>query len=176
MRKEQIEITIEDGQAKDAKDLLAFYQHVGQETDYLSFGEEGLGLNQEQEQRYLKQVADSDNNRVLIARLGGDIIGVASIGAEAKAKLAHIGEIGICVKQAYWGFGISRVLIGDLIDWAIENPVLTYLKLEVFHDNKRAIGLYEKFDFTELGRTPQGLAVKGQPGETIIMGRSVTAE
>ena len=68
MKKEQLEITLADAMPKDAKALLDFYKVVGGETDFLSFGEEGLGINQEQETRYLKSLQESLNNRALIAR------------------------------------------------------------------------------------------------------------
>ena len=90
MKKEQLEITLADAMPKDAKALLDFYKEVGGETDFLSFGEEGLGINQEQETRYLKSLQEALNNRVLIARLGDDIIGVASIGAEQQIGRAHV--------------------------------------------------------------------------------------
>ena len=64
MKKEQLEITLADAMPKDAKALLDFYKEVGSETDFLSFGEEGLGINQEQETRYLKSLQEVLNNRV----------------------------------------------------------------------------------------------------------------
>lgn len=176
MKKEKIEITLEDAQPKDAKALLDFYKIVGGETPFLSFGPEGLGLNQEQEQRYLKSIAETDNNRILIAKLEGEIIGVASIGAEQNPAISHVGEIGIAILRKFWGFGLSRVMMEDMLDWAAENPALRYLRLEVHAENIRAIKLYEKYDFVQIGVTPGGIYKEGEYADLIMMGCPVTAE
>lgn len=173
MRKEQLEITLADAMPKDAKALLDFYKAVGAETDFLSFGPDGLGINQEQETRYLKSLQEVINNRVLIARLGDEIIGVASVGAEQHEKIAHMGELGISLLRKFWGLGLSRVMMEDMIDWAKENPVLSYLRLEVSVENKRAISLYEKFDFEVIGRTPEGMYHDGALHDLVMMGLSV---
>lgn len=173
MKKEQLEITLADAMPKDAKALLDFYKEVGSETDFLSFGEEGLGINQEQETRYLKSLQEALNNRVLIARLGDDIIGVASIGAEQHAKVAHMGELGISILRRFWGLGLSRVMMEDMIDWATENDILRYLRLEVSKDNMRAISLYEKFGFEEIGVTPKGMYHDGAFHDLVMMGLAV---
>lgn len=176
MKQEKIEITLTDALPKDAKDLLEFYKQVGSETAFLEFGSEGLGLNQEQEQRYLKQLQENNNNRVIIARLGDEVIGVASIGASAKPKVAHVGEIGICILQRFWGFGLSHVLMEDLLDWAAENDVLRVLRLEVSAENIRAIKLYEKYDFETVGRIPQGIKAETDYQETLIMTKQLDNE
>lgn len=176
MKKEQIEITLEDAQPKDAKALLDFYKIVGGETPYLSFGEEGLGINQEQEQRYLKSLPETDNNRVLIAKMNDEIIGVASIGAEQHIATAHVGEIGIAILRRFWGFGLSRIMMTDMIEWAEENFALRYLRLEVHADNIRAIKLYEKYDFIQIGVTPNGIHNADGFADLIMMGRPVTTD
>ncbi|OYQ66928.1 GNAT family N-acetyltransferase [Aerococcus sp. 1KP-2016] len=173
MKKEQLEITLADALPKDAKALLDFYKEVGAETDYLAFGAEGLGINQEQETRYIKSLEDAPNNRLLIARLGDDIIGVASVGAAQHAKIAHIGEVGISILRRFWGLGLSKVMMEDIIDWAIENEVLRYLRLEVSNDNMRAITLYEKYRFEKIGKTPNGMYHDGQFHDLVLMGLNV---
>ena len=176
MKKERIEITLTDVEPKDAKPLLDFYKIVGEETPYLIFGSEGLGLNQEQETRYIKQLQTTDNNRLIIARLGNEIIGVASIGASQNPKLSHVGEIGICILRRFWSFGLSRVLMEDLLDWAEDNETLRLIRLEVHSDNIRAIKLYEKYDFKEVGRLSGAMIIDGEYGDTIIMEKMVDSE
>ncbi|MCZ0717077.1 GNAT family N-acetyltransferase [Aerococcus kribbianus] len=162
-----------DGRPRDAKALLDFYKQVGAETDFLDFGSEGLGINQEQETRYLKSLETSDNNRLLIARLGDEIIGVASIGAESKEKVKHVGEVGICILQRFWGFGLAQVLLDDLFDWAKEESPLTLIRLEVAADNIRAIKLYEKYDFERLGKLPKAIKLGHDYADTLIMFKSL---
>lgn len=176
MKKEKIEITLEDATPKDAKALLDFYKIAGAETNYLNFGEEGLGINQEQQTRHLKAIQETDNNRILIARLEDEIIGVATIGAEQQLALAHLGEIGIVILRRFWGFGLSKVMMDDMITWAEDNLALRYLRLEVHADNIRAIKLYEHFDFEQIGVTPNGMYTDDNFAALLMMGRSVTTD
>ncbi|KAA9302099.1 MULTISPECIES: GNAT family N-acetyltransferase [Aerococcus] len=173
MKKEEIEIVFEDGQPKHAKQLLDFYRLVGAESPYLTFGEEGLGINQEQETRYLKQIQETTNNRLLLASLNGEIIGVASIGAPSNPKTGHVGEIGICILRRFWGMGLSRVMMEDMIEWAEESPSLRYLRLEVNADNIRAIKLYEHYNFEIIGKTPSGMFCQEDYQDVLMMGRRV---
>lgn len=173
MKKEKIEITLTEAQPKYAKALLDFYREVGSETPFLSFGEEGVGINQEQEQRYLKSIEGSNNNRVLIALNHEEIIGVASIAASQHTHDAHVGEMGIVILRQYWGFGLSNVLMEDMLDFASDSPVLHYIRLEVAQNNTRAIKLYERFDFDVIGRTPSAHFDGEQYQDTLYMGRSV---
>lgn len=169
MKREQIEITFVEAKAKYAKALLDFYKQVGQETPYLTFGPEGLGVDQEQEQRYLKAIEGSLNNRVLLAILEGEIIGAITVGAPEGTKTEHIGELGICILRRYFGFGLSRLLMEDMLEWAIESPILRGLRLEVNVENIRALSLYKKYDFKEIGRLPEGQYVDGTFQETVLM-------
>ncbi|KAA9219402.1 MULTISPECIES: GNAT family N-acetyltransferase [Aerococcus] len=173
MKREEIQITLVDAEQKHAKALLDFYKKVGGESDFLSFTSQGLGINQEQEQRYLKSIQESLNNRVLIALLDDEIIGVASIGAPEGSKEEHVGELGISILRRFWSLGLSHVLMEDMLGWAKESPILRYIRLEVNVNNVRAIKLYEKFHFEELGRIPGGQYAQGDFQDTLIMGLSV---
>lgn len=176
MKKESIEITLVDGEPKYAKALLDFYKEVGKETDYLSFDENGLGVNQAQEEQYLKSLKESLNNRLLIALLGDEIIGVASIGSPYTPRDRHVGELGIVIKQRFWGFGLSRVLMEDLIDWAKESSILSILRLEVAESNIRAIELYKKYGFQETGRIPKGIKREEGEEDSLLMVLPLTEE
>ncbi|MDO4670520.1 MAG: GNAT family protein [Aerococcus sp.] len=176
MKREELEITLVDATAKYAKALLDFYQEVGAETEFLSFGAEGLGINQEQEQRYLKSIHGSWNQRLLLALLNDEIIGVASVGVSDNQRMKHVGELGIVIRRRFWGMGLSRVMMSDLIDWATDSPELRYLTLSVDETNQAAITLYQHYDFTEIGRVPAGVKTSSAYHDQILMGRSVLAE
>lgn len=176
MKREKLEITLQDGEAKHAKALLDFYKAVGAETEFLDFGSEGLGLNQEQEQRYLKSIHGSWHSRLLLAMVDDEIIGVISITAPEKGRQAHVGEIGIVLKRRFWGIGLSRVLMQDMMDWAMESPELRYLTLTVDEENIAAQKLYDFFGFETLGKIPGGTKVDNGYRDCLIMGRPVVSE
>ncbi|MCI5774946.1 MAG: GNAT family N-acetyltransferase [Aerococcus sp.] len=176
MKREQLEITLQDAEAKHAKQLLDFYRAVGAETEFLDFDGEGIGLNQEQEQRYLKRIHGSWHSRLLLAMVDDEIIGVASIAAPENGRQSHVGEVGIVLKRRYWGIGLSRVLMQDMMDWAIESPALRYITLTVDEENIAAQKLYDFFEFETLGRIPGGTHVDNGYRDCLIMGRSVVDE
>lgn len=174
MKKEALEIVIRESCVDDAKTLLNFYQEVGAQTPYLSFGKEGLNISIQSEKEYLQQIEGSKNNHLLLAFNQDELIGVASVGASQAKRIRHIGEIGIVVKQAYWGLGLSRILMSDLLDWCYDSPILTYVRLEVAESNGRGIHFYQKFPFTELARLPLGLNTGEAMETTILYGLDVS--
>ena len=52
-------ITIRELTPEDAQKMIAYLKQIGAETDYLTFGEEGLPVTIEQEKEYLKQEQES---------------------------------------------------------------------------------------------------------------------
>jgi len=47
--------------------------------------------------------------------------------------------------------GVGKILLNIIIDYAFKNLDMTTLKAEVFRKNIKAIKLYKKFHFTEIG-------------------------
>ncbi|MDO4680126.1 MAG: GNAT family N-acetyltransferase [Aerococcus sp.] len=176
MKREEMEIILVDASAKYAKPLLEFYQAVGKESEFLSFDEAGLSVNQEQEERYLKSIHGSWNQRLLLALLDDEIIGAVSVGIQDNIRTQHVGELGIVIRRKFWGMGLSRVLMSDMIDWAVESPILRYLTLSVDETNLAATTLYQHYDFEEIGRIPLGTQTSQGYHDQIIMGRFVLAE
>ena len=109
--KEKVELEIEVVSVEDAEALIEYTKKVGKETNFLSFGEEGLELSIQQEELYIQFVLESDNQMMLLAKLGQEIIAVASIGGNSKEKFQHVGELGISILKEYWGQGLGRIIV-----------------------------------------------------------------
>lgn len=110
----------------------------------------------------------------LLAEADGEIVGDVQCFVRTRQRIAHIGEVGIWSRKAYWDTGLGTAMMAKLIDWAEPHPVLEVLKLVVYADNARAIRLYTKFGFKEAGRMPRG--AKFGPGvykDDVIMYRRV---
>ena len=116
--KEKVELEIEVVSVEDAEALIEYTKKVGKETNFLSFGEEGLELSIQQEELYIQSVLESDNQMMLLAKLGQEIIAVASIGGNSKEKFQHVGELGISILKEYWGQGLGSALMEELLSWA----------------------------------------------------------
>ena len=66
-------------QAEDAAALLDYLKIIGGETDNLSFGAEGVPLDEEAERAYLAMQADSRDNIQLLAKADGEILSAPQV-------------------------------------------------------------------------------------------------
>jgi len=139
---------IERARAEDAAALLDYLKIVGGETENLSFGAEGVPLDLETEQDYLRSQCESADNVQYLAKVDGEIIGTASLNRKPR-RMSHRGEFGISLKKAWWGCGAASALTEAILAFAKENG-FEQLNLEVRSSNARAIHLYEKYGFRKL--------------------------
>ena len=151
---------IERARAEDAAALLDYLKIVGGETDNLSFGAEGVPLDLETEQAYLRAQCESADNVQYLAKVNGEIIGTASLNRKPR-RMSHRGEFGISLKKAWWGCGAASALTEAVLAFAKENG-FEQLNLEVRSDNARAIRLYEKYGFRKLCTVPNFFKVNGE--------------
>ena len=93
-------------QAEDAAALLEYLKIIGGETDNLSFGPEGVPLDEKTERAYLTRQAESHDNIQLLAKVNGEIIGTASLNRKPN-RMHHRAEFGISLKKAWWGCGAA---------------------------------------------------------------------
>ena len=152
---------IRKASAADAEAVLECCRQVGGETDYLTYGAEGLPVTVETERAFLERMARERGQLFLVAVEGGEVIGTASLSSGSRPRLAHRGEIGIAVRKAAWGRGIGSALLAEV------------LSLEVRSDNARAIALYRKFGFEKTGIFRGFLRVGGQEYDFDLMQREL---
>ena len=153
---QEIDTIIRQAEPNDARALIGLTKHVGKETNYLTFGPEGIDLTVAQEMDLIQTFAVSEKNLMLVVEVDDQIIGMGNLATFGSQKQAHVAEIGLSLIQEYWGYGIGRLLMEDLFDFAIEVD-LKVITLEVVKDNQRAVKLYERFDFEIVGTLKQRL-------------------
>lgn len=135
----------------DAKEILELSKICGEETDYLSYGSEGLGFSLEQEEAYLEQINQSSKDVFYIAKIHNEIVGMASYSTFSKKRMSHRGEIGICIRKSAWHQGIGQAFMEKLLHFAKYQAQVQIISLEVCNENKRAISLYKNFGFKKVG-------------------------
>ena len=81
----------------------------------------------------------------------------------------HRANMGMGLERGFRGRGQGRALLTTAIEWARAEPSLRWMDLGVFGGNERAIALYERFGFREVGRTAERFLVDGRPVEDISM-------
>ncbi|HBJ18238.1 MAG TPA: N-acetyltransferase [Clostridiales bacterium] len=147
-------------QAEDATALLEYLKIIGTETDNLSFGPEGVPLDEQAERSYLAMQAESHDHIQLLAKVNGEIIGTASLNRKPN-RMHHRAEFGISLKKAWWGCGAATDLAQGVLAFAREAGI-EQVNLEVRSDNKRAIALYEKLGFRKLCTFPGFFKINGE--------------
>ena len=145
-------ITIRELTPEDAQKMIAYLKQIGAETDYLTFGEEGLPVTIEQEKEYLKQEQESERSVHYGAWKGEELIGEGSLSGYPR-RMSHLAELGLTVIKAHWNKGIGSMLLDQLIAYA-RKAGIEIIMLEVRSDNAGAIHLYEKYGFRRVGLMP----------------------
>lgn len=167
------EITYRNPVVEDAENIVSFYNYVGGETSYLSFEKDEYPLDVEAQKESIRSLEGNQNNTMLLAMDGEEIVGIATISSSHKIKSRHEGELGIVVAKKYQGQGIGSTLIQMLIDWCKGNGVTTRIRLDTRADNVKAASLYMKFGFVVEGLCKNQTLLNGKYYDLYIMGMMI---
>lgn len=113
----------------------------------------------------------SEGNLFIVSEVEGLIVGFARCIRLELKRFSHQADFGICILQAYCGFGIGNQLLKSTIEWADHNNI-EKISLNVMEDNEGAINLYKRHGFHQ-----EGLLIKdrkhkdGNYHNTVLMGR-----
>ncbi len=146
---------------KDAENIIRYFNCVGGETSFLTFGKNEFLVAQQEEEAIIQDFFNHEKACMLVAYEKDELISVGLVIVPAKERLAHRGEISLSVKKAFWGQGIGSQMLKQLIHSA-EIAGLHMLTLEVVSDNQAAVLLYKKFDFIVAGEYPDFFRVHDQ--------------
>ncbi|MFF3102433.1 GNAT family N-acetyltransferase [Viridibacillus arvi] len=164
------EVTIKEATKNDAQQMINFYNVVGGETDFLSFGKNEFNRDVEEYKKFIDSTSLEQNSIILIATLKDEIIGIASINSSQKDRTKHVGTLGIVVSEQLVGQGLGRKLMEELINWATSNRVTKKISLVTREDNTFAIELYEKLGFEKEGLLKKDNFINGVYYNTLVMG------
>jgi ribosomal protein S18 acetylase RimI-like enzyme len=145
-----MDITYREAKPEDAAALLKHIKTVGGETDNLSYSSETFNISEEKESRFINRFCKSENDIMYVACDGDLIVGNAIVERNRIERYKHRAEITVTVMRDYWGQGIGSKLMQMMIDFAVSKNI-EILYLEVRADNERALSLYKKFGYSEIG-------------------------
>ncbi|MCB2298509.1 GNAT family N-acetyltransferase [Clostridium tagluense] len=164
------EVTIREALKEDAKLMIAFYNLVGGETDFLSFGKNEFIKDLTDYESFLETTRKEDNSIILLAEIDNKIMGIATINSSPKSRFKHVGEFGIVIAAQYCKLGLGRKIMDNLIIWANANGITKKISLVTSENNYRAMELYKKVGFQVEGTLKNDTYVNGVYGNTIVMG------
>ncbi|SDC43953.1 Protein N-acetyltransferase, RimJ/RimL family [Melghirimyces thermohalophilus] len=161
-------VTIRSAEEKDAAPLL----ELTAEGRFQLTAIDEFQITLEEEKTWIRYMAGESNSLILVADVGGEIIGMLDVHGGKKKRLRHTGTFGMSVRKDWRGQGVGSLLFNQLINWAALHPELEKLCLEVLAANHRAIRLYRKVGFSEEGRLlKQVRREDGSYTDLIQMGR-----
>ena len=168
-------LILRDPTLDDAQELIDFLKVVGSETDFLLADENGIeGLTLEGEKDWITTTLTAPNTKMFVGTIDGEIVLVCDVRAAGRPRIAHVGGVAISIKRDYWRLGIGSIAMQAMIDFARGTNFLRTLSLEVREGNERAIALYKRFGFVEIGRHKARINVRGTYYDEILMDLDLT--
>lgn len=166
-------VLLREAVKEDAPELVTYLHKIGGESDFLTFGFGELSVSVNDEEALLDDSRNAQNKIMILALVGGKIIGNLHFTGGARARIQHTGEFGVSVLKDYWNQGIGTAMVQELIQWAKASKVIRKLNLRVRSDNESAIRVYEKLGFIKEGLITREFFISGQFYNSIHMGLSI---
>lgn len=167
------EVIFRFAEKSDAKEILSYLKKVGSETDFLSFGFEGVGSDVQKEEEIITRFARATTSAMIVGTLSDMIISVGTLSANATSRFSHNAEAGISVLKEFWGKGIGAHLMNLILEFARTTKHVKNVHLTVIDENDRAMSLYEKTGFKVVGRYKNFSFVDGKYRDAIIMEKEI---
>jgi RimJ/RimL family protein N-acetyltransferase len=166
-------LVIKEAETGDAAAVVAALNRIGGQTDFLTFGENGFAVSVEAQESVIAIFQERPNALMLLAEVEGNLAGVLTFEGGPRPRLAHTGEFGISLLQAYWGLGIGTRLLEGMIEWAKASGVVRKINLRVHEHNQQALSLYQKLGFQPEGIITREYLIDGQFYANILMGLTI---
>ena len=152
----------------DAEKMISYLNQVGGESDNLLHGENEFIVPIEGVKRKLAMSKELENSIVLIALDNEQIIARAELEGYYAARIRHRAKFSISVRKEYWNQGIGTEMIKRIVEKA-KKMKLGIIELEVISDNARAIHLYHKMGFVDIGIYKKYFYVNGMFKDAVVM-------
>ncbi len=167
--KNGIEICLKTATKDDAQSIIDFYNFIGGETDFLSFGKNEFPRCLNEEENSIDATNKEANSIMLMAIEGREIAGIVTINSSQKPRFKHVGVLGIGIKQSFCGLGLGNVLMDEVINWAKNNGITKKITLITRIDNLNAIKLYKNKGFKVEGTFEKENLVKNIYYDSLYM-------
>ena len=163
------ELLIRKAEKKDSQKILDYLNVVEGESDNLLFGANGFTMTVEQEEQYIKQVNNSQTSALFVGLIDSKIVCTGSVSTPTRERISHQCDVSIAVLKEFWGIGIGTCMMNEIINFVKHSGKLEIVHLGVRADNKRAIALYKKMGFQEIGLYPKFFKINGAYYDEILM-------
>lgn len=125
----------------------------------------------EQEAEYVAQAlmgVEKGDIISVVAEIGGKVVANSDVRRGQYGDTRHHGHLGIAILREYRSLGIGLQMMRTLVRECRKVGLKT-VQLEVFANNTRAIHLYEKVGFKEVGRIPKKMHRDSRFYDSLVM-------
>lgn len=141
----------------DAENLIRYLKTTADETTFLNRYADEYTLTVEEEIKILNRLLAAPRDLMILAEVEGELAGACSFFAcSNKSRCAHRCTFGIAILRKFWNRGIGSAMFDCMLEKAAEYGY-EQAELEVRVRNERALALYRKKGFTEIGRLPRAV-------------------
>lgn len=166
--------TIRRAEEADAGETLAYLKTTSGETRYMAREPEELTLTVEEEQSFLRRMADAQRELMLYAEVDGRHASCCSfVPVSGRERLRHRCTVGISVYREFWGLGIGTALMSEILA-AARSAGYEQAELDVVSTNAPAIAVYRKLGFETAGTIPRAMKYRdGSYADLLLMVKSL---
>jgi RimJ/RimL family protein N-acetyltransferase len=165
------EVILRTPQWSDLDDMLDFINSLVEEEAMIAVDTKKT-RNEEIEwvATNLKRL-EKNEHMCVVAEVDGHMVGSTEIGPRF-GRLKHYGTLGISLKNGYRETGIGQEMMKEIEKHAPRLGI-EYLALEVFGINERAIHVYEKRGYKQVGSYPEGVKYRGEYVDSVHMVKKI---
>ena len=155
---------------EDWEEMVRYLKVTAGETPFLLREPEEPSPTEEKEKAFIRSVEEEERGVMLLAFVDGELAGNASLSpVGSRRRYAHRCSVAIALYEKFWGRGIGRCLLTQLLELA-KGFGFEQAELEVVEANTRARGLYESLGFRIYGREPHNMKyADGSYADTLWM-------
>ena len=164
------EAILRDVRWNDLDDILEIFNSLAEEDEIIKY----LGIVKKRKKKdyvitFSKIMANVTLGKEIriVAEINGKVVGFVSIKIDGNG-FRHRGWLGILIRREFRNMGLGTKMLELAIKEAKERG-LKLILLETSSLNKRAIHVFKKVGFKEIGRIPKGLKINEKYVDTIIM-------
>src|SRR5688572_6910991 len=146
-------IEVRAAELSDAEALTRLFAHRNAYAQTLQLPLQSLEV-------WRRRLTTNDSAQItLVATVAGELVGNLGLTRFTRPRRAHVGEIGMGVRDDWQSKGVGSALLEAALDLADNWLGLRRIELHVHADNERAVALYRKFGF-EVEGTHHAYAIR----------------
>jgi len=166
------EVTLRAPQWSDLDDMLDFINALVDESAPIL---KDTKMTREGEVDWLSSLIskiEKDQIVAVAAEVDGRFVGQSEV-APKFGRSRHVGVLGISLREGYRDIGIGTELMRE-VEHQAPRLGIEIITLDAFGSNARALHLYKKIVYYEMGRVPRGIMMNGEYFDDVKMAKEIT--